>query len=1408
MACKWAQVLGGLKREKGASLMMRCSLIRAQKCKFKSRSSNIFVFILIANSAIQVSNQASRCSEDSQTASASSKSLRYVNATGRLERAIANEALKQQRENGRRMQLDGASARSTLFDDDLDQESNLLLNSRHNQANETGRRLQYPASKSRNSNKWPKAHIVSVSDSNLNFPLYFDAPDNLAGDQVASSRLPADWQQPSEAESRPDQDDYRTASRLKAANKSQIKIASELALLNNDVRVRSELIFVDGNSSVDGLASRNLSGTPERQKASRYKQIVIDLDDDSMPVLIARSSPANEQVNLRQKSGDWPLVNEQDLAENGLENEVLVSGLEQQQPLERYANLAQWQDDNKALIEDDQPQQPPQQDERSFSSIVYPKRKLELTKSTSASSGIRVTTGEGPTPLIINSSGLIVAAKRNSSSSRPTYNPSQLLTSQMDHSLSPISINSLHNISLHSGSQTLDFEQGNRHFERPTFLKKPLLVSGTIWRQNATSSTSRPQFEPAAVSPRPSPSPNPMSQLDGQSAELRPSYSAQDSGGQLQLISQSDAGPETAPPVNNRNATKIAYDDQRLYTLNRTQSGGNLFNHNPPYKQQLASVDLDPQLQGDQQNCTAATPTSTVRPASSSPKPAHQSGSNKKQANRKPAGANDRVSYELSTAQSQQQNRFTGQANKVTSTTPIYDTTTTTSSPIELISSFNSSISLMPASSAKPSRIKNRLQSIIIGKILKSQLNSSSAQAAQAAQAMAAAYSGGQQQQQQLAVSAPPPLLSSTVANNVASLLAQKLSALVRPYGASQSAPSAFNSLFGIRVPPTSPVNKFKQRLNPFNTPTSHSTINRRTTGVGSLLFSGFIYGLSVLPALMALTGINPLNSESAAPPTNRSTAAASRFGAERARRPLQRPQLAAPEDPLSSYAYLVPLVTAPPLESSDLDSISGSDAQQSAIKSMHAPPQAQLDQQNSIGSLSELQALLDESPLQHPTSFPAHLPTLRPHLPLYPAGYSLGSASYAPNFLQSSLWPTARSAPASRHTRAPDNWFNPAREIGFAQSNLSDIRKPFDETSVYSDRASADFNKLLLGQSNLPDEPTFMFNNNNKQEQEDKRGASFMASNRMPVIRALSMPAMERNVLANHVNLATLDPANQFNGAGQSDQADQAMQRYKQHYESDRFLINRPPATNDLVLRSPYNTQIDESLSPNSINELINRSRRTPITHQRLQLHQQQQPSSSETELKPVIMNNKLSSLARLRGNTDFDLQTAAKADRPNSSLPDVSSSNGDRFRVGYTLNYVPITDSIRPRASSSNQISADDQQKLDEQRWRAVFPSANSQLSNYDLDRESHTKLVDPVESSRTSDSNWPQQRQRKQTRKKSGKRMNHKTSKRRKPLATTESPLLADQKESEEMLASHKTASGSKVLDEPAISTTNGH
>lgn len=316
-----------------------------------------------------------------------------------------------------------------------------------------------------------------------------------------------------------------------------------------------------------------------------------------------------------------------------------------------------------------------------------------------------------------------------------------------------------------------------------------------------------------------------------------------------------DLYPSPASLVDNRNKTKLTIS----------------FHPNPPYRQPLELTSPAPE-----QELTTWAPTkrpSTRRPSSTSARPPNAphrlgmsaSGHNRPAPARPPVEPHHDAIYELTP-----NSTIAPQLNVLNTTT-----------------------------SSKPSKMINRLQHMLLSKIIKNQQ-------AQASAPSVTTSSG-----------TPAPLLSSTVANNVANLIAQRLHLFGRPGS------SSTGLRFGFRGPV-----RPKQRHGPSPLLLDHAPrpdLNRRSTGVGSLLLSGVIYGLSMLPALMALTGVNPLADAS------KGTSVASRGGADRKlRRPLEAG---------SSIAYLVPLVATHSLEPDPLLHQVQHEAQSSALQALYAPP-------------------------------------------------------------------------------------------------------------------------------------------------------------------------------------------------------------------------------------------------------------------------------------------------------------------------------------------------------------------------------------------------------------------------------------------------------------------------------------
>lgn len=958
---------------------------------------------------------------------------------------------------------------------------------------------------------------------------------------------------------------------LNSKTKSSEKAKSQFlkpVLLKSDVKVRSELVFENNNNSsgIDGLADKKLSGsaaTKQSNSSSSFKRLeATSNSDNSMFKRISLPAQVLFELDDEKFSDDLKFQTDSSYKSYFEPNGELSSGVsdmrnQDQQSLnsfDRLSNPKSSVGEYELLSKRDEGESYLDLVDKSNSwpYANYLRRKIELTKSSNtASPGIRVTTGEGPAPLVINKSGLIVAAKSNATG-KP-YNHLSLTNQISEHSLNPIKING--NIHVYETNHSISSADDNI-YERPTFLKKPLIISDTIWTKN---STNRPDLIKQQTSY------NILSPLEQQ---YHNNYT-HDHGfslGNKQLTGNKHSYNEINGETNQSGETddignlakqqqQQQHQSEKRYP-NKTQSPAQslYFHHNPPYKHHLSDLSQKTNIGDQQTNCTTTNQSTTLTPTT----PSSSSTIRPKQNTRHPdqnrrtsppnlSQSTDRISYELSTSQSQHQsNRFPmsstsslvnglSSSSSSSSTTPLYElSSSTTNAPIEfssnlgggggnnnhnsssgsgannhghtnahhhhaitpsILSNFhpNYSINLNSTVPMKPSKIRNKLQHIIIGKILKSQLNNSmvaNAAAATINQQMAAS----QQYLAYQAPSTPPPLLSSTVANNVANLLAQKLNSLVRPY----QPLSGLNSLFGIRVgsssplssqppqpasPQTTVINRFKQRINPFATQT-HSSINRRTTGVGSLLMSGFVYGLTVLPALMALTGINPLSTI-----TNDTTSQAGESGtsggllsmvtnrhgdSEKRSKRLNSvignsnlgPLLTHDADPLSSYAYLVPFVpaTAPSLDEDlslpqeSLPSLEQPQQQSTIIKTIQAPPNNLPIGSNSLASnlLSDIHPLLDDPTIGQlsptttsQTRFNNH------HLAAFSAPVtptSLHGSPYVPS--ASNLW-LERVAPADQKqyqalSNSNNNYWQQQSQtldndgnIG-GRYNLTEIRKPF----------------------------------------------------------------------------------------------------------------------------------------------------------------------------------------------------------------------------------------------------------------------------------------------------------------------------------------------------------------------------
>lgn len=1053
-------------------------------------------------------------------------------------------------------------------------------------------------------------------------------------------------------------------------------------LLKSDVKVRSELVFENNNSNsgIDGLADKKLSGSVSKQQtnlsAIRRLDATTNSNDNSTLTRISFPAPILFNMNdekLSDDESDHPIYSspyktyyQSNDSNSSLESKPLTSSIDEElvKSFDHLSNVRVRNNvgDYELLSKRDEADEGSFNLENKSNSWPYAnyvaKPKAVLTKTNTASSGIRVTTGEGPTPLIINNNGLIVAAKHNATG-KP-YNSLSLTNQLAEHSLNPIRING--NLNVHDDYYSLI---NDNRIERPTFLKKPLIISDTLWTRN---STSRPEL------------------IKQTSYNLLSSIQQPSSSQDKDKHSFNDIYEDTSQPGDQLDIDSLMLKQHLLDKRypNRTHAANQSlsFHHNPPYKHHLSSLNQRPansnasQSQNlisynSQANCTTNNQnTTTLAPISLSNAPKQNTRHPDQiriRTSPSPNQSTDRISYELSTSQSQHQsNRFPSNStssivNEMSSTTPLYESSSqssTTSSPIEYSSSSSSSNSstnhshkagghghstsaqhhhhamtqptisahqnshphfsstnsnlisnITPSvSNIKPSKIRNKLQHIIIGKILKSQLNNSlttNGVSGLAGASFNQQMAASQQYPLYQAPSTPPPLLSSTVANNVANLLAQKLNSFVRPY----QPLSGLNSLLGIRAgsgyssqqPPslaqsqqTNVINRFKQRINPFNTQTAHSGINRRTTGVGSLLMSGFVYGLTVLPALMALTGINPLSGAGgvssdlgAAAESSASNGPLSivtnRHGvSEKKSKRLKKNNILSPlladTDPLSSYAYLVPLVTSPAaplteestshLSSETLPHLSEPQQQSNIINTIHVPPNGAPLGSNSLASnlFNDIHPLLDDPNISHlsPTAAPIrlanhHLATFSSSLPALHGSNSV--AHYMPS--ASNLW-LERVAPANRkhfQDSYGDNSNNnnhnhhgqqQATMDNFARSyNLSGIRKAFgygggaaaaadiiipNQYNLYNLGSSISQEKQVFGggdsnriSGNLIDNQNYLIendNNNNNQKQQDNSNSNSNSNTDNEIRQTASAPrASEQQQQLNTINHISMSP-------------------------------------------------------------------------------------------------------------------------------------------------------------------------------------------------------------------------------------------------------------------------------------------
>lgn len=475
--------------------------------------------------------------------------------------------------------------------------------------------------------------------------------------------------------------------------------------------------------------------------------------------------------------------------------------------------------------------------------------------------------GRNSPALTINSRGLITMVKNKPGMRLNT----SLLSNQMDHSLTPIgtmrpsslhpALNDSHGDSGDGNNTESNINSMQTSAERPAFLRRPPLVSNNLWRPNSS-----------------------LVDLDDNSLD---------------------------EPTNKLRPQALNFD---LYPSPASESSKSRFHPNPPYRQAVEQV---------------VTPAPAAPPPPPANAPAfgvatsstHTSLStiNKNQSTGKQRPKPHRIGMSAPSS---------ARPAEVSPTNSPYEfvSNSTIAPQLNVLGQTGSSHLSSSSSSLqqvnKPGKMINRLQHILLGKLIKNQLAHASPVQAQTTQASTPPP---------VATGTPAPLLSSTVAHNVASLLAQKLNLFGRP-----------SSLFGLRAP-----GRPKEGLGAVLMGPSQLVSNRRTAGVGSLLVSGFIYGLSMLPALMALTGINPLaaTSQASAAPSSRGS------GERKLRRPL---------DHGSSIAYLVPLVAAGSLEPDQSELIEPAishEAQPSVVQALYASPPAILEPASLLESPSVLDA-------------------------------------------------------------------------------------------------------------------------------------------------------------------------------------------------------------------------------------------------------------------------------------------------------------------------------------------------------------------------------------------------------------------------------------------------------------------
>lgn len=721
------------------------------------------------------------------------------------------------------------------------------------------------------------------------------------------------------------------------------------------------------------------------------------------------------------------------------------------------------------------------------------KKKVGLFKSAEAASpGIRVTIGEGTRPLMLNSRGLITAIKRQPAqrpSARP-YNPSSL-ASQTSFSLSPI--------------ETLTATNSSS--------KRPPLQSDT-WDEVDPPTRRRPGGHMNTT--------HLHSFLESGSTattftDLMDSSNSPKAPYATESLSNGSHQQHTSSTTPMSLVTNDADDTNEIdQNVNKTMGNSHLFTHNPPYKQHLLPA------------ITAATTSTIPRQPTTSKVPPRPTGSRPTNSTKRPAHGEPHKQqnvvhrHELQGSENQ---------HKVSHESPPYDHPTSGysnlgsdgskapsySTPMNQLgsSSISQTTASYGANSNKPTKLRQKIQSLLIGKIMKNTYQNG-VKASQQSQ-----LAHGQQHQQ--TASSPMPLLSTTVTNNVANLLAAKLSSLVAKPSPLFGSPSSF-------VGPMRPThNKFKNRVpNPFVTP-SGTNIHRRTTGVGPLLVSGFIYGLSMLPALMALTGINPLaaiGGDSGSSSMASSLAANRQGGSSPDKRP--KAQLSSGSRPTSllalapntapepHYGYLIPLLTAAAAGSSlDPESdnhmrhprphhLRAQEGVPSSLKSLYAPPPTILsppvvsstaltsggDLDDGVGIGSDLSNLIsiDELPTP-PSSNEEDEPMNEASYLAFGSGKSqtrqIQRPSDEPNEHQSLA--LSSSQPRPDRAEMPSQRIRRHRKPG-QQQNMAQNSRPDDETNSphsFSHGALNGSSRILQQQhhrESSPSNPTFNYRTSHSQ--------------------------------------------------------------------------------------------------------------------------------------------------------------------------------------------------------------------------------------------------------------------------------------------------------------------------------------